>query len=55
MNHLDRQQLADVYASAHPIAAIGAPADPDAAVFARRIGVICALPGQADQRSVVLR
>ena len=28
MNHLDRQQLADVYASTHTIAVIGASADP---------------------------
>jgi predicted CoA-binding protein len=38
MNHLDRQQLADIYASTHTIAVIGASADPAAAVLARRIG-----------------
>jgi hypothetical protein len=38
MNHLDRQQLADIYASTRAMAAIGASADPDAAVLARRIG-----------------
>jgi hypothetical protein len=37
MNHLDRQQLADSYASTHTIAVIGASADPDAAVLARRM------------------
>ena len=36
MNHLDPQQLGDIYASTHTIT--GIPADPDAAVQARRIG-----------------
>jgi len=37
MTHLNRQQLADIYASTHTIAVIGASADPDTAVLARRI------------------
>ena len=42
MNHPERQQLADIYASTHTIAVIGASADPDTAVLARRIDLICA-------------
>jgi predicted CoA-binding protein len=38
MTHLDRQQLEDIYASTRTIAIIGASADPDAVVLARRIG-----------------
>jgi len=37
MTHLNRQQLADIYASTHTIAVIGASAHPDTAVLARRI------------------
>ncbi len=38
MNHLNRQPLADIYASTHTIAVTGAAAHPDAAVLPRRIG-----------------
>jgi hypothetical protein len=44
MTHLDRQQLADIYASTHAIAVIGASADPDAAVLARRMADMCSKP-----------
>lgn len=38
MTHPNRRQLEDTYVSAHTIAVIGASADPEAAVLARRIG-----------------
>jgi predicted CoA-binding protein len=38
MTHPNRRQLEDTYASTQTIAVIGASADPEAAVLARRIG-----------------